>query len=147
MTALAGFPQSFSSRDDGGVQMRCHQRIYPISVIAAATYALLDRGYFVIDRDESGDHLISIYPKEGGDLRNVAGSLANELLASSCRMHLHQRKEVILESVTLAAMAGSLGRPDLDDLDDFDFSEGGLEDPLGIATSWEDKYAKPKGDS
>ncbi|MEM7155562.1 MAG: hypothetical protein AAF799_22120 [Myxococcota bacterium] len=144
MSALQGFPKSYTPRDDGGVDFLCNARVYPAEAIFAATYALLDRGYFRIDRDDDGNHIIQIHAREGESVRDIVGSLTNELLSAVCRTHLHQRKEVILEAVTLASMAGAVGRPDLDDLEDFDFSEEGLDDPLGIAVSWEEKYKSPK---
>lgn len=144
MTALRGFPESYTLRDDGGVDILCHARIYPAEAVFSATYALLDRGYVRLDRDEDGNHIVELHPREGETLRDVVGGLANELLASVCRTHLHQRKEVILEAVTLAAMSGAVGRPSLDDLEDFDFSDGGLDDPLLIATSWDEKYERSK---
>lgn len=144
MTALQGFPSSYTLRDDGGVDVLCHARIYPVETILAAAYALLDRSYIRLDRDDEGNHIVQIQPREGEAVRDIVGSLSNELLSAVCRMHVHQRKEVILESVTLAAMSGAVGRPGLDDLEDFDFSEEGLDDPLLIATSWEEKYKSPK---
>ena len=143
MTALRGFPATYTLRDDGGVDVLCHARVYPAEAVLSAAYALLDRGYLRLDRDEDGNHIIELHPRSGETLRDVAGSLANELLASVCRTHLHQRKEVLLEAVTLAAMSGAVGRPSLDDLEDFDFSDGGLDDPLLIATSWETKHQRP----
>lgn len=142
MDELNGFPESFATRPDGALDLHCDARIYPLETIFSASYTLLDKAYFQVDRLSDGAHSVRVAAKDGGSLRGVAGAFANELLAAACRRNVHARKEVILESVTLAAMAGALGRPDLDDLDDFDFSEGGLDDPLGIATSWEEKYKK-----
>jgi His-Xaa-Ser system protein HxsD len=144
MTALRGFPETYTLRDDGGVDVLCHARVYPAQAVFSATYALLDRGYVRLDRDEDGNHIVQLYPREGEVLRDLVGSLANELLASVCRAHLHQRKEVLLESVTLAAMSGAVGRPSLDDLEGFDFTDAGLDDPLSIASSWDAKYERSK---
>lgn len=144
MTALRGFPESYTLRDDGGVDVLCHARIYPAEAVLSAAYALLDRGYVRLDRDADGNHIVQLHPREGEMLRDIVGSLTNELLSSVCRAHLHQRKEVLLESVTLAAMSGAVGRPSLDDLEDFDFTDGGLDDPLLIATSWAEKHERPK---
>ena len=45
------------------------------------------------------------------------------------------------------ALAGAMGPPSLDDLANFDFSDDGFEDPLGIAQSWEEKHGRkaPRG--
>ena len=47
-----------------------------------------------------------------------------------------------IEAVTMQAMAGAMGPPSLEDLANFDFTDAPLEDPLGIAQSWEEKYKK-----
>ena len=144
MTALRGFPESYTLRDDGGVDVLCHARIYPAEAVLSASYALLDRAYLRLDRDADGNHIVQLHPREGEMLRDLVGSLTNELLASVCRTHLHQRKEVLLEAVTVAAMSGAVGRPSLDDLESFDFTEERLDDPLHIAASWEAKYERAK---
>lgn len=145
MTALRGFPESYTLRDDGGVDVSCHARIHPAEAVLSASYALLDRGYLRLDRDDDGNLIVEIHPREGELLRDLVGSFTNELLSAVCRMHLHQRKEVLLEAVTLAAMSGAVGRPSLDDLESFDFTDGGLlDDPLRIATSWDEKYERSK---
>ncbi len=48
-----------------------------------------------------------------------------------------------IETVTVQAIAGAMGEPSLDDLADFDFTDEALDDPLGIAQSWEEKYGRP----
>lgn len=144
MTALRGFPASYTLRDDGGADVLLHARIYPAEAVMSASYALLDRAYLRLDRDAHGNLVVQIHPREGEALRDVVGSLTNELLSAVCRTHLHQRKEVLLESVTLAAMSGAVGRPSLDDLESFDFTDGGLDDPLHIAASWDEKHERSK---
>ena len=46
--------------------------------------------------------------------------------------------------MTARALAGALGPPSLDDLEDFGFGQDPFEDPLGIAMSWEERYGKKK---
>jgi hypothetical protein len=49
---------------------------------------------------------------------------------------------VAIETVTVQAIAGAMGEPSLDDLADFDFTDEALDDPLGIAQSWEEKHGR-----
>jgi hypothetical protein len=63
-------------------------------------------------------------------------------LACAWRHRITQENRAALEAVTMQAMGGAMGPPSLDDLAKFDFSEEVLEDPLGIAVSWEEKYGK-----
>ena len=77
-------------------------------------------------------------------LRALLGELCNELLASAWRQQLAREHRPIIEAVTLRAMEGALGGPTLDDLAQYDFGDEALDDPLGIAVAWEDKYGKPQ---
>jgi hypothetical protein len=72
----------------------------------------------------------------------MVGGFANELLSCAYRHRLAKDNRATVEAVTNAALAGALGPPTLDELEDFDFSNEAFEDPLGIAQSWEDKYGK-----
>ena len=85
-------------------------------------------------------------PKAAGpspaELEAWVGGFANELLACAYRHRLAKENRATVEAVTTAALAGALGPPSLDELEDFDFSNEAFEDPLGIAQSWEDKYGK-----
>ena len=51
-------------------------------------------------------------------------------------------ERVTVETVTMQAMASAMGPPSLDDLADFDFTDEALDDPLGIAQSWEEKHGR-----
>ena len=77
-------------------------------------------------------------------LQRWAGEFSNELLSCAWRHQISLNNRQVLEQVTSLALAGAMGPPSLDDLSNFDFSAPPLEDPLGIAMSWEDKYKKKK---
>ena len=59
-------------------------------------------------------------------------------------MQIAKENRGIIEAVTSKALAGAMGPPTLEDLERFDFSDDALDDPLGIAMSWEEKYGKKK---
>jgi len=79
---------------------------------------------------------------DAGALRALVGEFANELLSCAWRHQITQDNRVMLETVTMQAIAGAMGPPSLDDLASFDFSDQGFDDPLGIAMSWEEKHGK-----
>ena len=58
---------------------------------------------------------------------------------------LLEENRALIEQVTTRALAGAAGPPGLDELLAMDIGEAtAFEDPLGIAMSWEEKYAKKK---
>src|SRR5690606_34976926 len=112
----------------------------------AASFTFIDRCYVLLDRPSAGTTRVVLSPKkEGWDettLRQLVGEFANELLSSAWRQQITRENRATIEAVTMQAIAGAMGPPSLDELEDFDFSEEPFEDPLGIAQSWEEKYAK-----
>lgn len=126
------------------------EALYPIEALYAAAFTFIDRAYVLLSRGESG-FIASLQPKKLDDenleevLRRLAGDFSAELLACAYRERLAAANRATLEAITAQAIGGALGPPpqlDLDDLEDFDFTEEPFEDPLGIAMSWEDKYGK-----
>src|SRR5439155_25560659 len=105
-----------------------------------------DRAYVFLDRPGEGRYRVTLAPKSGkadaAALRAMAGEFANELLSCAWRHQITEANRAQIEAVTTHAMAGAMGPPSLDDLAKVDFTDAPMEDPLGIATSWEEKYKK-----
>lgn len=131
---------------DGSALLQLDATLYPLPAIYAAAYAFIDRAYVLLDRpadDRVRVTLMAKTPAASADhLGALAGELANELLACAFRHQLAQDNRVLVESVTKQAIAGAMGAPSLADLADFDFTDESLDDPLGIAQSWEDKHGR-----
>lgn len=131
---------------DGSAIVTLDTSLYPLAAIYGATYVLIDRAYVLLDRPADNTVRATLFTKkaDGGadELRALVGELANELLACAFRHQLTQDNRVVVETVTMQAMAGAMGAPSLDDLADFDFTDDALDDPLGIAQSWEEKHGK-----
>ncbi|GMV40413.1 MAG: hypothetical protein AMXMBFR64_21290 [Myxococcales bacterium] len=126
--------------------------LYPLEVIYGAAYVLIDRAYVLLDRDDEGRTLVRIEwkPEERRPdaspeqaLRALAGELSNELLSQALRRKITKQNQPILEAIITQAMAGATGATfgalEQGD-DDLDF----LDDPLGIAVPWEEKFSKDK---
>jgi His-Xaa-Ser system protein HxsD len=147
---IEGLPTDVVSADlgRGAAELRLDEATYPLDALYGAAYIFIDRCYVLIDRPEPGRWRVTLSPKQadrGGDaahLRALAGEFANELLSCAWRHKITQENRAVIEQVTAQAIAGAMGPPSLDDLAKLDFTGEALEDPLGIAQSWEEKYKK-----
>lgn len=120
--------------------------LYPLDALYGASYVFIDRAFVFLEKDAAGLIVVSLSPKKGpaddATLTKWAGEFSNELLSCAWRHQIAVQNRQQLEQVTSLALAGAMGPPSLDDLSNFDFSSQPLEDPLGIAMSWEEKYKK-----
>lgn len=138
-------PTVLSTDDERGVAtLSLDKGVYPLEVIYGAAYVLIDRAYILLDKDESGRILVRIERKsdDEGALKALVGDFGNELLSQALRRRITKQNQAILEAIVTQAMAGATGAllPGglADDDDDLDF----LDDPLGIAVPWEQKFSK-----
>ncbi len=147
-TPLPEVPEGLVEVDlrEGTAVVALDTSLYPLPAIYGATYVFIDRAYVVLDRPADGRIRVTLMAKQPSptveDLRALVGELANEVLACAFRHQLTQDNRVTVETVTMQAMASAMGPPSLDDLADFDFTDDALDDPLGIAQSWEEKHGK-----
>jgi len=145
MTALDRVPESLVSADSaaGAVHLTVDANIYPLDAVFAAAFTFMKRHWLFVDRPDADHYKVTLAAKDGDDdLGSIAGDFANELLSCAYRQRLAKESRATVEAVTFQAMAGAMGPPSLEELEDFDFSDDAFEDPLGIAQSWEEKYAK-----
>lgn len=151
--AAPGIPPEIAALDlsGGSAKIELDATLYPLDALYGAAYVFIDRAYVFLDRPSPERFRVTIAPKAGeasaDALRALAGELANELLSCAWRHRITQENRALIESVTMRAIAGAMGPPSLDDLEQFDFSADAFEDPLGIAMSWEEKYGKKKPDA
>ena len=147
------FPEGLVAvdRTAGAVRLELDDTLYPLEALYGAAYIFIDRCWVLLDRPQAGRLRATLAPKAGaGDdgaaLHALAGEFANELLSCAWRHQIAQQNRAIIEQVTAQAVAGAMGPPSLDDLAKFEFSGEALEDPLGIAVSWEEKYRDKKAE-
>jgi His-Xaa-Ser system protein HxsD len=150
---LQGIPEGLAGADlaQGSAFLELEEALYPLEAVYGAAYIFIDRCYVLLDRPQAGRLRVTLSPKAGAadepSLRAIAGEFANELLSCAWRHAITRENRPALEAVTMQAIAGAMGPPSLDDLASFEFSNAAFDDPLGIATSWEEKYKKKdKGD-
>lgn len=148
MPTLEGFPENLVhvDVDEGRALVDLDASLYPLEAVYGAAYVFIDRCYVLLDRPEPTKLRVVLAPKEPDPdaLRALVGELANELLSAAWRHRITQENRARIEAVTLQAISGAMGPPSLDDLEGFDFTDEAFEDPLGIAMSWEEKYAKKR---
>lgn len=147
----ADFPSDLCTVDltDASIALTLEEALYPLGALYGASYIFIDRCYVLLGRRDATHLTVTLSWKKGtppdGGLRALAGEFMNELLSCAWRAKINEESRAIIDAVTTQAFAGAMGPPSLDDLEKFDFSDGAFEDPLGIAMSWEEKYAKKKG--
>ncbi len=148
-TSFSDIPEAVVSVDasERSVAITLDAELYPLQAVYGAAYIFIDRCYVFVDRPQPGRYRVTLAAKqdvaEPEALRAVVGEFANELLACAWRHQITQDNRVAIETVTVQAIAGAMGEPSLDDLADFDFTDEALDDPLGIAQSWEEKHGRP----
>lgn len=147
-SAYPDIPPGLVAHDltDAAVQLQLDSGLYPLQAIYGAAYIFIDRCYVFLERPQPDQVRVVLTAKSGqadaGALRALVGEFANELLSCAWRHQITLDNRVLLETVTMQAIAGAMGQPSLDDLASFDFSDQGFDDPLGIALSWEEKHGK-----
>src|SRR5690554_4111573 len=134
------------STTERSVSMNLDAELYPLQAVYGASYVFLDRCFVFLDRPNAGQYRVTLTAKQAVEeaevLRGLVGDFANELLSCAWRHQVTQDNRVAIETVTVQAIAGAMGEPSLDDLADFDFTDEALDDPLGIAQSWEEKHGR-----
>lgn len=144
------FPSDLCTVDtaSASLALTLEEGLYPLGAVYGASYIFIDRCYVLLGRPDPTHLTVTLSWKKGtppdGALRELAGEFMNELLSCAWRAKINEESRSIIDAVTAQAFAGAMGPPSLDDLETFDFSDGAFEDPLGIAMSWEEKYAKKK---
>jgi len=134
--------------------------LYPLEAIQAAAYVFVDRCFVLLDRSPDGRVKVTLEPRQPeleGALRTAAGEFQNELLAQVLRLELSRRHEKVREALVARALFGAApaveaAAPSDEELGvEARFVPAGeddyLDDPLGIAVPWEEKYGEGKAEA
>ena len=137
-------PEVLTQQDDKLI-LRLNKGMYPLDVIYGAAYVFIDKAYVLLGRADE-DTTVQFTAKAGTDadaLAAIVGDFSNELLSQVLRKKITKENQNILETIVSQALAGATGAMvpssfEEDDDDDLDF----LDDPLGIAVPWEERFKK-----
>ena len=146
-------------------------RIYPMDAVLGAAYVFIDRAYVMLDQPGANRIRVELCgkrPLSDNALTALCGDFLNELLGQVLRERSAKRygrlREALLAKALFSAAPGLAAEggesveavappaapaagadavvPSLDDLPDE--SVDYLDDPLGIAMPWEEKFGKKK---
>jgi len=142
-------------REESALKITVNSRIYPLEAVMAASYTFLDRAYVLLDKDKN-DVIVQLWPKEGQKARATEGDFYNELLNEALRQKIAKQNQQVREMVINRALFAATNTnveeevldralDSLDNLDDLNLDLDSdnldfLDDPLGIAVPWEEKF-------
>jgi His-Xaa-Ser system protein HxsD len=129
------------------VTLSVERAAHPLSAVYGAAYTFLDRCYVFLAEDGARTRITLTWKSgeaEEGVLRGIGEELVDELVSCTWRAGIVEATRDLVSSAN--ARAHGAATPSLDDLERYEFGDAGaaFDDPLGIAMSWEDKYAKKK---
>jgi len=125
------------SKSNNLVKFVVNLSAYPLEAIYQAAYALLDRVYVFLDTVEPNKIQVFLKGKKNSSqkqLEDVRGKFFDELLNFALRLEVAKRNKKIREAIIGQALFSAMGEKE----------NIPLEDPLGIAVPWEEKYGKKK---
>jgi His-Xaa-Ser system protein HxsD len=125
-------------------------KIYPLEVLYGAAYNFLERVYIYFDSNKDQIDL-QIKPKKNlskEELESLVREFLNELITVGLRFQIADKNKKIREYVISAALVGSSDELREEIKNNYemegDDNEEWNDDPLGIATPWEEKNNKEK---
>lgn len=137
-------------------EMFLNSDVYPLDVIYRACFTFLNRLYIFLDIEKDGKIRVELspkYPMSQEEWLSIVGEFKNELLTSALRNNIAKTasrvRDIIVEKAIIGALPVQTGEirlgekkektePMIQEEDNLDF----LDDPLGIAVPWEEKYGK-----
>ncbi len=115
-------------------------KVYPLEVVCAASYMFIDRAYVSLDTEGTNKIKITLKRKTKTTNRQWAGvkdEFSRVLSYNASRITIAKKNKKIRESIIGRALFSA------DDDQETDSSDY-LDDPLGIAVPWEEKYGEKK---
>jgi len=124
-----------------------NSKTYPLEAIYSTAYVFLDRAYVYLDGDPAKRIVVSLKSKEKlnkKQLEVLTGEFHNELLNYLLRVEIAKRNKKIRDFVVGTALVSTLTEELLTQPAEIETSkdDSWIEDPLGIAVPWEEKFGK-----
>ncbi len=143
---------SIANAEENLVRFDVDEKVFPRQVSVAAAYRFLDRCYVLLERAGRGKLAVSLKGKKKmakAGLSKLADEFDNELLHQLMRHQVSAQtdglREVLVGRALLSAEPVEAFEQEnaLLEADDADLDY--LDDPLGIAVPWEEKYGDNQG--
>lgn len=128
------------------LKIEINPKIYPLSAIYGAAYVFVDKVYIFFDGDPEKKVEVFLKAKSGigsQELAQIKGDFENELLNYALREQIVKSSQKIRETIIAQALLSPLYNSFPDLMGDAQNDEY-LEDPLGIAKTWEERFEKKK---
>ena len=123
------------------LELKFNSQVYPPEAVYSTCYVFIDRAYLFLGGDPRKEIRATIKGKENlskKQLENLAGEFLNELLSATLRINLAQHNKKIRQYIVERALVSAAGSESSEELTE------SMNDPLGIAIPWEEKYGKIK---
>lgn len=122
-------------------------QVYSLDIIRRAAFGFVEHNFLFLEWLDEKQVAVTVSPKQVPTseelLRRTVGELSNELLNQSLREQLMWDTRQIRELIVGRSLFAASGEEHEDlgfDLDFPDDDDDFLDDPLGIAVPWEEKY-------
>ena len=151
------------NQEENFVSVNVNPKFYPLDVVYSASYIFLDKAYIVLNGDPEEKIIVELRPKEEKiDLEVLGRDFNNELLTYAVYSSQSKKAKRIKEAIVGRAMETNTyedeeGLTDEEFYEDEEARDDGIDDdenaedeedlsyiddPLGIAVPWEEKYGK-----
>jgi len=151
--------------DSNVVEVKVKKELFSKKSIIAASYILMEKSYVMFDDDEKS-YLIFLKPKENYDLEKLAWEFYTKLVEQEALFMHQEQTEKIREEIIDQALSNYIEPEEVEMEEEAASQEGQIkeevdkamysfrvgeerpieelfvEDPLGIAKPWEEKYGK-----
>lgn len=131
----------------GHTLMSINPKIYPLEVIHAAAYSMIDRAYVILDGDPAEEILVELIPKDKKYRKDIELEFSNELLNyavyyNQARMNKEARDSIIQRVFSTNAQSPETAEVPPEEAADQPEGYKPVDDPLGIAKPWTPKNKK-----
>lgn len=129
---------------DNKALVEVNPEVYSLDAIYGAAYNFLEDAYIYLQK-KGENILIQLKSQENNseeELKKLAEDFLNELITVGLRLKISEKNKKLREYIISAALVGASDelKEDINNFTDEESDEGWEEDPLGIATPWEEEH-------
>jgi His-Xaa-Ser system protein HxsD len=131
----------------GHILISINPKIYPLEVVHAAAYAIIDKAYVILDGDPAEEIFVELVLKDKKYTKNIAFEFTNELLNYAVYYNQAKMNKEIRESIIGAVFSTQSQSPKADEAPSTEAADQPkeyetIDDPLGIRNQWTPKNKK-----